>query len=395
MCGANLKEQKSRVPQLSQGDLTWPMLIILGIAVLWIWKPWQVEEPQAMAPATAVATSTPTVRPTATYVSAPTATPLVSPTPSPTATLPPNQTRHIVEAGELVGTIAKKYGTTTEAILQANGLKSNSIISPGQELIIPLPAANTSTPTVTPSPSPTPFEYTIKQGETLSEIAKRYKTTVEALMEANNIVDATSVRAGTKLQIVGPPDFSATMAYETYEVKPGDTLVTIASAYSVSVDTIKEVNGLTGDKLSVGQGLRIPVGTATPAPTLTPTITPTPTPGPARPAPALLGPPDGASFEGEGTAIVLSWASVGILEEDEWYVLRMRRSGPMAQQLPAVWTKATSWRLPPELYVAGLEAPQRFYWHVSIMRQTGTNEDGIWVGEMVSPSTPTRSLTWK
>jgi len=185
------------------------------------------------------------------------------------------------------------------------------------------------------------------------------------------------------------------MAYETYEVKPGDTLVTIASAYSVSVDTIKEVNGLTGDKLSVGQGLRIPVGTATPAPTLTPTITPTPTPGPARPAPALLGPPDGASFEGEGTAIVLSWASVGILEEDEWYVLRMRRSGPMAQQLPAVWTKATSWRLPPELYVAGLEAPQRFYWHVSIMRQTGTNEDGIWVGEMVSPSTPTRSLTWK
>ncbi len=371
------------------------MLIILGIAVLWLWKPWQVEEPQALAPATEAATSTPTVRPTATYVSAPTATPLVSPTPLPTATLPPNQTRHVVEAGELVGTIAKKYGTTTEAILQANGLKSNSIISPGQELIIPLPLANTSTPTVTPSPSPTPFEYTIKQGETLSEIAKRYKTTVEALMGANGIADATSVRAGTKLKIVGPPDFSATMAYETYEVQPGDTLYTIASDYSVSVGTIKEVNNLASDKLSVGQGLRIPVGTATPAPTLTPTITPTPTPGPARPAPALLAPPDGASFEEAGTAIVLSWASVGILEEDEWYVLRVRRSGPLAQQLPAVWTKATSWRLPAELYVAGLEQPQRFYWHVTIVRQTGTDEDGTRVGEMVSPSTATRTLTWK
>jgi LysM repeat protein len=392
MCGAYLKEQRSRVPQISHGDLTWPVLIILGMAVLWLWKPWQAEEPQAVAPATAVATSTPTPRPTATYVSAPTATPLVSPTPAPTATLPPNQTRHTVQMGETVSTVAKKYGATTNAILQANGLNANSIISVGQELIIPLPLANTSTPTLSPTPSPTPFEYTVKTGDTLSEIAKRYRTTVEALMQANNISDATNVRAGTTLRIVGPPDYSATMAYEAHEVRQGETLGSIASQHGVSVNTIKEVNGLTSDKLNVGQNLRIPVGTATPEPTLTPTITPTPSPGPERPAPTLLAPPEGATFEGADAGIFLSWASVGILAQDEWYVLRVRRAGPIAQQLPPIWTKATSYRLPPELYMAD---PQQFFWQVSIMRQTGTGEDGGRTGEMVSPATPIRILIWK
>jgi LysM repeat protein len=392
MCGAYLKEQKSRVPQISQGDLTWPMLIILGIAVLWLWKPWQAEEPQVVAPATAVATRTPTPRPTATYISAPTATPLISPTPPPTATLPPNQTRHTVQPGETVSTIAKKYGATTNAILEANGLKTNTILSVGQELIIPLPLANTATPTVSPTPSPTPFEYTVKTGDTLSEIAKRYHTTVEALMQANNIADATSVRAGTTLHIVGPPDYSATMAYKTYEVQQGETLGSIAAQHGVSVSTIKEANSLASDNLKVGQSLRIPVGTATPEPTLTPTITPTPSPGPEHPAPAILSPQDGATFEGSEAAISLNWASIGILAQDEWYVLRMRRAGPIAQQLPPVWTKATSYRLPPELYMT---EPQQFLWQVCIMRQTGTSEDGIRTGELVSPSTPTRTLTWK
>ncbi len=395
MCGAYLKEQKSRAPRLSQSDLTWPMLIILGIAVLWLWKPWQSDEPQAMAPATVVATGTPTTRPTATYISAPTATPLVSPTPPPTATLPPNQTRHTVESGETVSTIAKKYGATISAILQANGLTGNSILKIGQELAIPLPLAKTSTPTVSPTPSPTPFVYTVKSGDTLSEIAKRYKTTVEALMQANGIADATNLHIGTKLNIVQPPDYSATMAYEVYEVQQGDTLFTIAADYKVSVGTIKQTNNLTSDSLAVGQDLRIPVGTATPVPTETPTITPTPTPGPARPAPALLAPPDGAAFEEAEASILMNWTSIGILAQDEWYVLRVRRAGPIAQQLPAVWTKATSWRLPASYYLEGLQEPQQFFWHVVIMRQTGTAESGTRIGEMVSPETPIRILTWK
>jgi LysM repeat protein/predicted nucleic acid-binding Zn ribbon protein len=394
MCGASLKEHKQKL-RLPQGELWWPLLAVLALVLLWLWKPWQVVEPQAMAAATPTATATSTSTPTATFVVVPTATPLRSPTPPPTATTPPNQTRHTVKSGETVSSIAKLYGTTTKEILQANGLKENTIISTGQELLIPLPVANTSTPTITPTPSPTPFEYTIKSGDNLSTIAKRYNTTVEALLAANDIPDATNIRIGTKIIIAQPPDYSATMAYEIYEVQQGDTLYTIAAKYDMTIARLKEINNLESDNLKVEQQLRIPIGTATPTPTLTSAPTLTPTPGPAYPAPALLSPRNGASFSGTDAAILLTWASVGILDEDQWYAVGLRRSDSVDEQLPLVWTKATSYRVPAELYVAGLDPAQQFTWQVTVMQHTGSDEDGEWTGEAISPSSGTRTFSWE
>ncbi len=395
MCGAQLKEHRAPNPRISPGAFLWPLLLMGLLAILWSWKPWQIAEPAALLPNTATATPTATLSPTPTLVVAPTATPLRSPTPPPTATLPPNQTHHTVESGEVIGTIAKKYGATVDAILKANNLKANSIISVGQVLIIPLPVADTPTPTLTPTPSPTPFEYTVRANDTLSAIAKRYNTTVEALMEANNIADATRISIGTKLIIVQPPDYSATMAFETYEVTQGDTLSTIAQKFNLSAAELREINNLSNDKLSVGQKLRIPIGTATPAPTPTVPPTLTPTPGPWHPATALLSPPDQTTFEGAEAVIVLNWTSVGILAEDEWYVLRMRRSGTYIQQLPALWTKATSWRLPADLYIPDLAEPQEFYWQVTVLRQTGLTEDGTRTGDPISPPSGSRTFFWK
>jgi LysM repeat protein len=262
-------------------------------------------------------------------------------------------------------------------------------------LLIPLPVAATWTPTPTPTPSPTPHIYSIKRGDTLSAIAKEFDTTVEILMDINGIQDATNLHVGTKVIIVQPPDFWAAMAYETYEVEEGDTLIGISGKFNVTVADLRQANDLEGKVLRAGMEIKIPVGTATPTPTLTPTPTHTPTPGPARPAPSLLGPPDGTTFEGEDAAILLNWASVGILDEDEWYVLRMRRSGLVTQQLPLVWTKTTSWRLPVDYYIAGLAEPQRFFWQVTIMQFTGETEDETWEGTEISPSSGTRTLYWK
>jgi LysM repeat protein len=394
MCGAQLKERKTGRVRLPQGDLFLPLLLAAAIAALWLWKPWQTEEPMAMAPAPTPA-PTATVPPTATYALVPTATPLHSPTPPPTLTLPPNQTRHTVEAGEAISNIAKQYGTTTKAILEANGLNASSIINVGDELIIPLPVANTSTPTPTLTPSPTPFEYTVRTADTLSAIAKKFDTTVETLMAVNGITDATSLRVGTKLIISQPPDFEATMAYETYEVKQGDTLFTLSARYGVTVAEIKEVNKLESDNLRVGQELRFPVGTATPTPTLTPVPTLTPSPGPPRPAPKLLTPPDGTRFEGVETPILLSWASVGLLDKDEWYVVRLRPTRAGVAHPPLVWTQATSWRVAEELHIEGLQEPLPYLWQVTIMRQTGVADDGTWIGENQSPSSDVRTFFWK
>ena len=112
----------------------------------------------------------------------------------------------------------------------------------------------------------------------------------------------------------------------------------------------------------------------------------------------LLAPPDGATFDGADTVILLNWASVGILDEDEWYVLHLRWMGAPApgqftDQPPLVWTKTTSWRLPAELYTGGMAEPQRFRWQVSIMRQTG-DDHGTWLGDQISPDSITRTFTW-
>jgi len=60
-----------------------------------------------------------------------------------------------------------------------------------------------------------------------------------------------------------------------------------------------------------------------------------------------------------------------------------------------VWTKATSWRLPADLYVEGLTEPQRFTWQVVVMRQTGVDEEGNRIGEQISPAGEVRTFTWK
>jgi len=393
LCGAHLKERRERRLPAPQGDLWLPLLLAAALVVLWVWKPWATGRPQAWVPTPLPPTATP--RPTATRIIAPTATPLHSPTPPPTATLPPNQVLHTVEPNETVSTIAKKYGTTARAILEANQLKEHTILKVGQQLIIPLPVADTPTPTPTLTPSPTPFLYTVRSGDNLSAIAKKFGTTVEALMQANGLTNASTLQVGTRLIIVQPPDYWATMAYETYEVQPGDTLYTIAARYKIAIAQIKEANGLTSDRLNVGQKLRIPIGTATPTAPPTPTSTLTPTPSPPRPAPALLTPPDGASFEGAEATIVLNWASVGILKPEEWYVVRLERLSERTKQLPLVWTRATSWRVPAELYGAGQARPLRFRWQVLVMRRTGTAEDGTWLGQVISPPGEARTFFWK
>ncbi len=398
MCGAELKEKKGRkirlrFPALRGESLLLPLAIVATVATVLLWKPWEGRNPLAMAQPAGTPSATPL--PVATYVVAPSATPLWSPTPPPTATLPPNHTRHSVQSGETVISIAKLYGTTSKAILDANGLRESSIIHVGDELLVPLPVANTPTPTPTLTPSPTPFEYTVRTADTLSEIARKFGTTVEALMEANGIETATGLRAGSRIIIVQPPDYSATMAYEIHEVQPGETLIGISAEYGVTVSELKEVNGLKNDSLRAGQELRIPVGTATPtaAPTQTPTLTPTP--APPYLAPALLGPADGSAFAGPDAAILLNWTSVGILEPDEWYVVRLRRLGAVAAQPTSIWTKTTAWRLDATLYTEELAVPRQFQWQVIVMHQTGVAEDGTRIGEEISPPSETRTFSWQ
>lgn len=93
--------------------------------------------------------------------------------------------------------------------------------------------------------------YTVQKGDTLYSIAKKYNTTVDKLMSMNNL-NTNMLSIGQKLVI---PE---SVGLNTHIVKRGDTLYSIARANNTTVSAIKIANKLTSDVLSIGQELIIP-----------------------------------------------------------------------------------------------------------------------------------------
>ena len=96
--------------------------------------------------------------------------------------------------------------------------------------------------------------YTVKKGDTLYSIAKKYNTTVSELKRLNNL-ESDTLTIGQILQIseLAPPTI-----YETYVVQKGDTLYSIANKYNTTVSELKTLNNLKSDILTIGQQLQVP-----------------------------------------------------------------------------------------------------------------------------------------
>ena len=98
------------------------------------------------------------------------------------------------------------------------------------------------------------IDYTVRAGDTLWLLANRYGTTVDAIKSLNGLT-GDMLQIGQVLRI----PVNQTQQYTTYTVRSGDTLWLLARRYGTTVDAIKKLNGLTSDDLSIGQVLRIPV----------------------------------------------------------------------------------------------------------------------------------------
>lgn len=145
---------------------------------------------------------------------------------------------YTVKSGDTLYSIAKKYGVTVNQIKDLNNLTSNTI-SIGQQLLIP----TTETENI----------YTVQNGDTLYSIAKKFNTTVNEIKSLNNLTSNT-ISIGQKLKIPSPINTSNII----YTVKSGDTLYSIAKKYNVTVDEIKKLNNLTNNTISINQQLLIP-----------------------------------------------------------------------------------------------------------------------------------------
>ena len=158
---------------------------------------------------------------------------------------------YIVKKGDSLYTIANKYNTTVNTIKDFNKLTSNNL-SIGQKLLIPIENIEEEDT----------ISYTVKSGDSLWSIAKKYNTTVDEIKSLNNLT-SNSLSIGQQLLIPSNNQNGTTTPppsnkYTTYTVKSGDSLWTIANKYNTTVNEIKALNNLTSNNLSIGQVLKIP-----------------------------------------------------------------------------------------------------------------------------------------
>jgi membrane-bound lytic murein transglycosylase D len=117
-------------------------------------------------------------------------------------------------------------------------------------------------------PQRTYVYHRVRSGQTLSAIARRYRTSVGAIMRANNMRRSNFIRAGKRLKIPQrgytfaksstPTKRTAVPSTGKHYVRKGDSLWIIANRYGTTVKKIQRLNGLSSSHLYIGQGLKIP-----------------------------------------------------------------------------------------------------------------------------------------
>lgn len=117
---------------------------------------------------------------------------------------------------------------------------------------------------------------TVRSGETLSDIADRYRVSVGTLMRMNGIRNPDLVQAGSRLQVPGP---TVTAGSGRHRVNSGETLSSIASQYQVRIRDLMALNNLrNANHVEVGQTLQLPINAVMPGPAFKP-VAVTPIPG--------------------------------------------------------------------------------------------------------------------
>ena len=148
---------------------------------------------------------------------------------------------YIVQKGDTLYGIARKYDITVEELKRLNNITGNNLYI-GQQLKVP-------TKEIIEDEE---YEiYTVVKGDSLWLISQKYDVPVDDLIEINNL-ETVNLQIGDKLKIPKKP------AKKTYIVKKGDSLWSIAKDNNTSVEEIKLLNNLTSNLLSIGQVLILP-----------------------------------------------------------------------------------------------------------------------------------------
>jgi membrane-bound lytic murein transglycosylase D len=178
-----------------------------------------------------------------------------------------------------MGGIAGRYHVSLRLLTDANPRARGRPLRPGQQIIVPTGGALSSSvarrvsdPVVPAASTPTGF-HRVRYGETLSGLADEYDVRVSQLRKWNALGESEGLRAGQRLRIsppAGPPrrvaerlkvSTSGARPAEAriHVVRRGETLTGLARQYGVSIQALREANGLSNrDPIRAGLALKIP-----------------------------------------------------------------------------------------------------------------------------------------
>ncbi|WP_342399584.1 GH25 family lysozyme [Weizmannia sp. FSL W8-0676] len=150
--------------------------------------------------------------------------------------------------------LAKQYGITNYTGTAAQNLALLSKLKSG----VKPTKVNTSNSKLTTSSKVLAKAYTVKSGDTLSGIAKKYGTTVSKLKSLNGIKNVNLIYVGQRLKISGSTTTVTSNSKKYVTVKKGDTVSELAEKYGSSTAKIKSWNHLDSQyTICVGQKLRV------------------------------------------------------------------------------------------------------------------------------------------
>jgi hypothetical protein len=296
-----------------------------------------------------------------------TATNTTRPSETPTATETLGPYVHVIQENDTLFYIIQLYGyrdlaVVPEVVLLNNLLNADTLPPVGSELLIP---RQTATPVPTPAPQST------------------------SSVSGGQIASAASPQPSN-------PDLMC------YTVQAGDTIVGIAEDHNTTIERVSQLNpdlnwfgcdfsnysGGPQCNPSIFEGQCINVPTPTPTPTLSPTPSgsETATPTPTYPAPVGIYPAEGGTAP--PNAVILQWVGVGVLKENEFYLVQVDDI-TTGQTILAQVTKQTKMEIPASKAPTDGQT-HTIHWRVSV---ASPNEQGVY--RYIGGESPIRSFQWQ
>ena len=183
-----------------------------------------------------------------------------------------------VQSGETLSEIAHRYGVSTRQLMRLNGLRYSDHIEAGSRLEVPGPRVSAG-----------PGRHRVQPGDTLGDIAARYRVSSRDLMLVNGLRNANHVEVGQTLKLPSnaviaqakpkPAPIQVTPGASEHTVGRGQTLTQIARAYQLPVATLIDINAISDpNKVTVGTRLYLkspeqPLASSGPSNSTTPNTT--------------------------------------------------------------------------------------------------------------------------